>query len=192
MKILGLIAVVIGVSGTVGYMVLRKPAFVATPQADALSHSPRPTLVISDPTDVFQRAFWKRPTAEDQILHAERREWSDSQGLKRWQWFIKVDASPALIKYLREDNSFGLVSNTAAPVIENPPPWFVYQPSEVEILESGQGVMRLIFSKSGNTLYGTDSGAGFQPGAPAAPPPTSKPQASTGRLPNSPPPRPNP
>ena len=27
-----------------------------------------------DPQEVFQRAFWRRPTAEDRILHAERRE----------------------------------------------------------------------------------------------------------------------
>ena len=49
-----------------------------------------PTTTISDATEVFQKAFWKRPTAADKILNAERREWADADGVKRWQWFIAV------------------------------------------------------------------------------------------------------
>jgi len=31
----------------------------------------------TDPTLVFQKAFWRRPDSHDKILHAERREWSE-------------------------------------------------------------------------------------------------------------------
>lgn len=30
--------------------------------------------------------------------------------LAKWQWFIVVQPSPELVKYLRDDNAFGLVS----------------------------------------------------------------------------------
>ena len=50
-----------------------------------------------DPQEVFQRAFWRRPTADERILHAERREWvSEEDGVRRWQWFLAVEPSGAL------------------------------------------------------------------------------------------------
>jgi hypothetical protein len=41
-------------------------------------HPPSDQLVLktlTDPTLVFQKAFWRRPESDDKILHAERREW---------------------------------------------------------------------------------------------------------------------
>lgn len=146
-----------------------------------------PTKTVTDSAEIFKRAFWRRPGNEDQILHAERHEWSDAEGLLRWQWFLVVKASPELIKDLRDDNAFGLVS--ASSVSSNPeaPDWFVFKPDEFSIFQSPQSGMKLMFSKTDNTLYATDSGRGFTKGAPESDKPIQ--QAPTlGRLPTTLPP----
>ena len=146
---------------------------------------------MTDAEEIFKKAFWRRPSPADQIQHAERHEWRDADGLERWQWFLVVSASPELIKYLRDDNAFGLVPASAAPVVSEAPAWFRFKPEEVTVLQAPYAGMRLIFSKSDNTLYATDSGRGFTKGAPEPPPSTQGAQAP-GRIPNSPPPKPKP
>ena len=59
---------------------------------------------------VFRRAFWRTPAAEDRILHAERREWADDEGVARWDWFLEVEPSAELRNWLQQDNPFALVS----------------------------------------------------------------------------------
>lgn len=153
-----------------------------------------PSSVSTESTEVFSRAFWRRPGPEDKILHAERREWTDENGLQKWEWFIAVDASPELLKYLRDDNTFGLSPAAAPPAYTNPPDWFRIPSSGFEFMTSQVGHFCLISSKAGGLIFASDSGSGFRPGAPApvtdpmtadlASPPTS------GRLPNSMPPKP--
>ena len=47
---------------------------------------------VEDKAAVFQRAFWRQAAAEDSVLHAERREWSDPTGhITHWQWFLAVE-----------------------------------------------------------------------------------------------------
>ncbi|MFT5191293.1 MAG: hypothetical protein ACI9DF_006049 [Verrucomicrobiales bacterium] len=55
-----------------------------------------PTVADEAAIEVFQRAFWKRPTSEDKILHAERREWTGDDGQLQWHWFLVVELSPEL------------------------------------------------------------------------------------------------
>ncbi len=150
-----------------------------------------PTLTLNDAEEIFKKAFWRRPSPADQIQHAERHEWRDADGLVRWQWFLVVSASPELIKYLRDDNAFGLVPTSAVPVISEAPAWFRFNPEDFTVLQARHAGMRLMFSKSDNTLYATDSGRGFTKGAPEPPPATQGAQAP-GRIPSSPPPRPKP
>jgi hypothetical protein len=119
----------------------------------------------NDPQEVFHRAFWQRPSPEDRILHAERREWSDENGVKRWQWFLAVEPSPALVKRLRVDNAFGVRPLNTAPSIPAAPPWFKV-PGDVETLAAAHGNLRLLFTKSDKLLYATDHGGGFRPGVP--------------------------
>jgi hypothetical protein len=119
-----------------------------------------PTTTLSDPVAVFQRAFWKRPAADDKILHAERREW------QKWQWFLVVEPSPALVKHLREDNAFSLVPAATAPAVRDAPAWFTFQPAEVEVRQAAHGNLRMFFGKTKRLLYATDAGDGFLPGAP--------------------------
>jgi hypothetical protein len=120
-----------------------------------------------DPQEVFQRAFWRRPTAEDRILHAERREWvSEEDGVRRWQWFLAVQPGAALDQWLREDNAFGLAKVASGTSIEDfpqAPSWFP-KPNEIagcEIHQTAGKKMTLIFDPAKKVLYATDAGHGF-------------------------------
>jgi hypothetical protein len=145
-----------------------------------------PTTVEKDPTEIFQKAFWKRPTADDKIHHAERREWSDSEGVQRWQWFIVVEPSAALLKHLREDNAFSLTPAASFLTTAEAPPWFKLSPGEFELLHDPHGNMRLYFSKSRPLLLATDSGGGFYPAVTPTEKPVPTGQQPTGRIPLSP------
>jgi hypothetical protein len=164
---------------------------VGRPAADsapiAWKGSP-PTLTLNDAEEIFKKAFWRRPSPKDQIQHAERHEWRDAAGLERWQWFLVVSASPELIKYLRDDNAFGLVHASSAPLVSEAPSWFRFKPEDFTVLRASHAGMCLMFSKSDNTLYATDSGRGFTKGAPE-PLPTSQGAQTPGRIPISPPPK---
>lgn len=150
-----------------------------------------PTLTLTDGEEIFKKAFWRRPTAGDEILHAVRHEWSDEGGLLRWQWFLVVKASPGLIQYLRDDNAFGLVISPSSPVIAEAPAWFRYDPEKVLRLQSPQSALQLIFSNHDSTLHATASGLGFTRGAPE-PPSAVQGAPSPSRIATSLPPRPNP
>jgi hypothetical protein len=130
-----------------------------------------PTTTLVDPVAVFQRAFWQRPSAADRILHAERREWATADGVQKWQWFLVVEPSPALVKHLRDDNAFSLMRAAAAPAIHAAPPWFSFQPEEFDVLKAPHGNLRLCFSKTQCLLYASDAGGGFLPGKPEVPTP---------------------
>lgn len=152
--------------------------------------APPPSTTTSDPTEVFQRAFWKRPTAEDRILHAERREWSGDDGVERWQWFLEVEPSRALAEHLFERNAFGL-SKMSSPTtgLVDVPGWFPREPGTSAIYQDPQGGM--ILFRDGNRLFATGSGGGFVAGVR---PTTQRASAGLagnhGRLPNSHPPIP--
>jgi hypothetical protein len=148
--------------------------------------------VQNDPVKIFQRAFWASPTSEDTILHAERREWSDGEGILKWEWFLVVEPSPALLKRLRDDNVFGLVPVTSAAAIGNAPGWFRFDTGDVSVLKSPHGRLQLIFSRNYRTLYATDAGLGFTKGAPEPVRPAPQQAPVPGRLPMTPPPRPQP
>jgi hypothetical protein len=150
----------------------------------------KPTSTNSDPTEVFQKAFWKRPTANDHILHAERREWSDAHGVKQWQWFIAVQPSSELVKHLRDDNAFNLRRSKGLQPVENSPEWFRFKADGAQAFEAPRGKMQLIFRTSDNVLYATDAGGGSHAGAPEPLPKTTRPMVSMGRLPTTHPPDP--
>lgn len=143
-----------------------------------------PTLTMNEAGEIFNKAFWRRPTADDEILNAVRHEWSDEGGLLRWQWFLVVKASPGLIRYLRDDNAFGLVPASSAPLSSEAPAWFRFDPGEVTLLQAPQSLMQLNFSNHDNLLYATASGRGFTRGAPE-PPPAIQGAPSPGRLPTT-------
>jgi hypothetical protein len=148
-----------------------------------------PTVTITDAEEIFKKAFWRRPAADDEILHAVRHEWSDEGGLLRWQWFLVVKASPGLVRYLRDDNAFGLAPAGSPSVISEAPAWFRFDPAEVVRLQSPQSALQLIFSNHDSTIHATASGRGFTRGSPE-PAPAVQGAPSPGRIPTTPPPRP--
>lgn len=153
-----------------------------------LSESPKPTSTVTDPAIVFQKAFWKRPTTEDQILHAERREWQDKDGLSKWEWFIAVKPSPALVDHLISNNAFMLIANrSGGREHTEAPEWF---PSEApQTFANSTGTFRILWDNEANLLHATDSGSGFRPGAPEPARAITAAQPE-GRLPTTPPPKP--
>jgi hypothetical protein len=167
------------------------------PQGDAASNTAAavdpPTSIENEPVQIFQRAFWVRPTPADNILHAQRREWKDADGVQKWQWFLVVEASPALLKRLRDDNAFGLMPAATASPPTDAPEWFVFNKDEVSVLQAQQGKLQLIFSNDKHTLYATDCGHGFRAGAPESnkPAPPARQAPAPGRLPSTHPPLPD-
>lgn len=172
--------------------------FVASSREEDVAPGLRPVTAVADPptttsndvTEVFKRAFWRRPGPNDTILHAERREWSGPDGVDRWQWFIAVEPSPELVKRLIEDNAFNLVPTKAPPEIQDAPDWFEFPPSKFEVFAAPHGNMCFFYRKTGNLLHACDAGGGFHPGAPEPVAPVSPPSAPPGRLSGTPPPNP--
>ena len=172
----------------------RQGATPAVPSEEAspeiVWESDPPSAVEQEAEEVFKRAFSRRPSAEDRILKAERHEWHDAEGVSRWQWFLIVDPSPALLQYLRDENAFGLVAGSVEPLREAPA-WFRFDPQAVQTLCAHSGGMQVSFRASDDRIFACASGAGFTKGAAApsiAPAPISASRA--GRLPNAPPPIP--
>lgn len=162
------------------------------PSSDA---PPLPTTTNTDATEVFQRAFWKRPTEQDEILHAERREWADGDGVDRWQWFIAVDPSAELARYLHEQNPFSMSPpkrDVALPMDELPD-WFPSSVDGYEVTQTADGQMIFLLRPDDGRLFATSQGRGFAKAVEAPPP--SPPVISSnaqGRLPATPPPTPPP
>jgi len=188
MKRFVLIVAALGLAGLVYVLGPGKNTPPAPADPPVKQPLPSRAVVKVDPAEVFRRAFWQPPGSGDQILHAERREWTDPTGLKRWQWFLVVEPSPELVKYLREDNAFGLMPARTLPEITDAPAWFAVRPGEVDALRAPHGGLNLFFSKTQRLLHATSSGTGFRPGAPEAVKEIPAGQSPAGRLPRNPPP----
>lgn len=123
------------------------------------------TLNISvDPELVYTKAFWRRPGADDEILHAERLEWTDRSGaVVKWQWFLVIEPSAATWTWLAT-NPFSLTSASNEGESNDGsyrPEWFPADLANHDILESPDGHHKLATSRDGKQLYATDSGFGF-------------------------------
>ena len=148
------------------------------------------TLEKSFPPElVFRRAFWRRPAPEDRILHADRREWSDAQGVTRWQAFLAVEPGPALREWLAT-NPFSLAKVPAlSGEIPNPPAWFPKNFEGLTLQQAPIGNMAMLTAAGGSPVYFTDHGKGFA--RPTETPTPAKPApVPANRLPNAPPPIP--
>ena len=141
------------------------------------------------PELVFRRAFWRRPSPEDRILHASRREWSDAQGVTRWQAFLAVEPGPALHEWLAT-NPFSLATvPSISREIPNTPEWFPKNFDGFTIQQSPIGNMVILRASGGSPVYFTDHGKGFA--RPAETPVPAQPSPiPSNRLPNAPPPIP--
>ncbi|MES2568918.1 MAG: hypothetical protein V4710_02555, partial [Verrucomicrobiota bacterium] len=135
-------------------------------------HPTEALKTVTEEREVFQRAFWRRPASDDRIVHAERREWSDAQGVTRWQWFLAVEPGAALLQWLAED-PFSL-SKTAEPHLPaggaTPPEWFPRELGAFAAEQKGSGEFLLLRDRNKNLLFATDAGFGFKAGAKVAAP----------------------
>ena len=139
--------------------------------------------------EVFRRAFWRNPSPEDTIRHAERREWSSASGVQRWDWFIAVDASEELTTYLLEQNAFHLIKITEQQTFVEVPQWFPKASSGFDLHQSSNGEMTILFNPTSKQVYAKSEGRGFRSGT-QEPAIISSRDNSLGRLPNEAPPNP--
>jgi hypothetical protein len=170
-----------------------RPAKVPPVPADPVTLHEGTLATKMDPAEVFKRALWRRPAPDDNILHAERREWTknSTDGIAHWQWFLAIEPGMALKKWLREQNPFAVrpTGSASVPVIEGAPSWFPNDFSDYIVHTGGsQGSLVFLYSRRGNALYATSSGTGFTPAVPAPAKQGPAPQSVTqGRLPKTPP-----
>ena len=148
----------------------------------------------TDAREVFRRAFWRNPGAQDRILDAVRREWSDAHGVQRWDWFISVAPSPELCAYLLEQNPFQLSRGTDARTLERVPHWFPQSTEGWTSYQSAGAEMLILHDPARQRLYAMSQGYGFTRATPepAPSPPPAQPGSyvSSGRLPDASPPTP--
>lgn len=157
---------------------------------DPTDQSDVPTTTHTEASEVFKRAFWKRPTPEDKILHAERREWADEDGVDRWQWFIAVDPSPEFASYLFGQNPFSLIEpdEGAAMPIHRVPEWFPKSAKALEIRQSPDGAMLILTDPDSGRLFATAQGHGFAKAVEMPTPSPAQSSPASGRIPTTPPP----
>ena len=151
------------------------------------------TLAIAeDAAEIFKKAFWKRPSEGDRIIHADRREWSDDNGIARWEWFVAVDPSPTFTKHLIETNPFRLsVLSTPSPTPQTAPEWYPRNTESFELRVGPRKDMAILIDGHSGRLFATGRGHGFARSVAA--PSTSRPAiavTTSGRLPTSSPPNP--
>lgn len=137
------------------------PSTAKPPPPEILWRGNPPDQIQRDATEIFKKAFWKRPSPEDQILHAERHEWRDETGVTRWQWFLVVDPSPALIHRLRDENVFSLIPGEFQAVDEHPH-WFRFNTENTTTLRSNKAGLQLTFDETCSRLYACSAGLGFR------------------------------
>ncbi len=140
----------------------------APPAAVPVALPASPVARSTDPALVFRRAFWRRPGAGDEILHAERRETAgDGATLAEWSWYLVMKPGPELRAWL-ETNPFSLrtvpTPGEVAPA-DDRPAWFAPDWKACEVRQNPEGRFILAYSAAENLLYATDSGHGFAPPA---------------------------
>lgn len=161
-------AVVLAAGGAAFLLTRSAPPAPGPPAAPPADVNPGWTAAAeTDPVEVFQRAFWRRPEEEDRILKAERVQWSaDRDGVRKWQWFLAVQPGPGLEGWLRDSNPFSLrkaESYHAATdsALSRRPAWFPEQAAAGEWDIFRGGTMTLLFRKADRQLFATDAGGGF-------------------------------
>lgn len=119
----------------------------------------------TEPALVFQRAFWRRPAADDRILGAERREIHPvgDHAVAAWAWFLAVQPGSGLRDWL-QTNPFGLVTASTQPPPADAAPlptWFPTDFTGFTMQRNAEGRFTLWYSAEQNLLFAHDSGFGF-------------------------------
>ena len=137
-----------------------RPAVVPAPAV------PEETLARTVDFDaVFARALWRRPQPDDVIKNAERRDWSDAEGVTRWDWFLEVQPGAALLAWL-DTNPFSLHKSEAPKPAIPPaealrPEWFPKEGAAFEVFVSSSTSFLMLRDSATQKVYLSDSGGGF-------------------------------
>lgn len=169
-KLIITVVVVVLVAGLAWVLMPRsaEPA-IAPENITVASEDPAEMLQLQrDREEVFKRAFWRRPGADDVILHAERRHWvsTEDENVRRWQWFIEVEPSREFANWLLEENPFDLMEiddPTQRPDLSTAPDWI---PAAADLTTfvayRKPGADFFVFVDSRNQrIFATDMGGGF-------------------------------
>jgi len=136
------------------------------PVAAPLPEPPVETLARNlNAQEVFRRALWRRPQEDDVIQNAERREWSDAEGVTRWEWFLVVtpgsvldawlNTNPFSLQKVERPREGGPVSSSGAPE------WFPKDFPGKEIFQSNVGNFLLVRDAANGRIFLADSGGGL-------------------------------
>ncbi len=114
---------------------------------------------------VFGRALWRRPQPDDLIKNAERRDWSDSEGVTRWDWFLEILPGASLQTWF-DTNPFSLRKIEGAvpqiPAAEAArPEWFPKEASFFEVFQSSTSSFLMLRDPATKKIYLSDSGGGL-------------------------------
>lgn len=141
---------------------LKQAETVAAADPPGISREWIPT-VSSDGPEVFRRAFWRHPAADDRICNAERVEWKDAGGnVQRWQWFIELQPGPSLDQWLHNANAFSLQPASTFSTAEcRVPEWFTAAQSKGTWKIWQNGPLTVMRDTAGNRLVAYASGFGF-------------------------------
>ncbi|MDP0490611.1 MAG: hypothetical protein Q7Q71_06140 [Verrucomicrobiota bacterium JB023] len=142
--------------------------------------------VSRDGEEIFKRAFWRRPSDDDEIIRAERREWLSGGEVERWEWYLQFRPGDELGEMLFGRNEFRL-SPTAQEdhSVAHGPDWFTPGAGEVA-LAAEDGSMTLV--RDGQTVFAMGAGGGFSSGHELSPSTVQPVPPSQGRLPGHRPP----
>lgn len=142
------------------------PATDAVAVADEAAPVPEPAtteVMRADfrPEDVFARALWRRPDPADRILHADRCEWLDPDGVSRWSSFLAVQPGQALREWLAS-NPFSLATVASLDrELPDRPDWFPATHDGYRLQQSASGNLVILTHDSSGTVYLADHGSGF-------------------------------
>ncbi len=131
---------------------------VAVPQTQAGGQLQTQT----EAKEIFQRAFWQRPSEADKLLNGERREWANAEdGVRKWQWFLAVEPSPTLVAELKQ--KFSLTPAAFDPKgYADAPEWFRSSLRQsATVWSSGDGGLEVIVSPDQKQMLAFGMGHGF-------------------------------
>jgi len=152
------------------FVVLRQK----TPKVRSLEPLPSPLVPVApvetlattlDSVAVFHRALWRRPQPDDTILNAQRRDWSDAEGVTHWDWFLAISPGPQLQAWFAT-NPFSLqkVSQPRSSHLRDlaqAPAWFPKDFVNLDVFEALSGNFLLVVDPETKGIFLSDSGGGL-------------------------------
>lgn len=117
------------------------------------------------PEEIFRRTLWRHPAADDRILNAQRREWSDEAGVTRWDVHLALQPGQETARWLAT-NPFGLSPSAPPRPATSAPAWFPAATTGMEVRATSDGGLLMITDPPTGRLFIASSGQGFRRAVP--------------------------